>query len=52
MSAVPEAEQCGWLKDKFGMAWQVVPANLEELMERPDAFQHMMQMKKLVIADF
>lgn len=52
MSAVPEAEQCGWLKDKFGMAWQVVPANLEELMQRPDAFQHMMEMKKLVIADF
>ena len=52
LSAEPEAEQCGWLKDKFGMAWQIVPANLEELVQRPDAFAHMMQMKKLVIADF
>lgn len=50
--AEPEAEQCGWLKDKFGIAWQIVPANLDELMQRPDAFAHMMQMKKLVIADF
>ena len=52
LSAEPAAEQCGWLKDKFGMAWQIVPANLEELIQRPDAFAHMMQMKKLVIADF
>ncbi|RKW70857.1 VOC family protein [Galactobacter caseinivorans] len=52
MSAVPEAEQCGWLADKFGVSWQIVPANMDELMQRPDAFKHMMQMKKLVIADF
>lgn len=52
LSAVPESEQCGWCKDKFGLSWQVVPANMGELMARPGAFEHMMQMKKLVIADF
>ena len=52
LSSVPEAEQCGWLKDKYGLSWQVVPKNMEELMQRPDAFAHLMEMKKLVIADF
>jgi predicted 3-demethylubiquinone-9 3-methyltransferase (glyoxalase superfamily) len=52
LSHVPEAEQCGWCKDKFGVSWQVVPANMAECMARPDAFAHMMEMKKLVIADF
>lgn len=32
LSAVPEAEQCGWLKDKFGVSWQIVPANMDEIM--------------------
>ena len=32
LSAVPEAEQCGWLKDKFGVSWQVAPAAMEEMM--------------------
>lgn len=32
LSAVPEAEQCGWLKDRFGLSWQVVPAELETMM--------------------
>src|SRR5690606_18969399 len=32
LSAVPESEQCGWLKDKFGVSWQVVPARMEEMM--------------------
>ena len=52
LSAVPEAEQCGWCKDAFGLSWQVVPENMGELMQKTDAFAHMMQMKKLVIADF
>lgn len=52
LSAVPEAEQCGWCKDKFGLSWQIVPKNMGELMKRPDAFAKMMQMKKLVIEDF
>ncbi|WP_336651339.1 MULTISPECIES: VOC family protein [unclassified Leucobacter] len=52
LSAVPEAEQCGWLADRFGVSWQIVPANMGELMQRPDAYAHMMEMKKIVIADF
>lgn len=52
LSTVPESEQCGWCKDAFGVSWQVVPENMGELMERPDAYAHMMQMKKIVIADF
>ena len=49
LSAVPEAEQCGWLVDPFGVNWQVVPENMGELMQRPDAFAHMMPMKKIII---
>ncbi len=52
LSSDPEFEQCGWCKDKFGLSWQIVPKNIDELMEKPDAFAHMMAMKKLVIADF
>jgi predicted 3-demethylubiquinone-9 3-methyltransferase (glyoxalase superfamily) len=36
LSAVPEAEQCGWLKDKFGLSWQIVPASLDEMMQDQD----------------
>ena len=52
LSAVPEAEQCGWCKDRYGLSWQIVPANIDELMEKPGAFAKMSVMKKLVIADF
>lgn len=52
LSAVPESEQCGWCKDQFGVSWQVVPANIEDLLKRPEGFVHMMQMKKLVIDEF
>jgi predicted 3-demethylubiquinone-9 3-methyltransferase (glyoxalase superfamily) len=51
----PEAQQCGWLKDKFGLSWQIVPKVLPELLNDPDtvksqrAFQALMQMKKLDI---
>ncbi|KPN91096.1 VOC family protein [Pseudomonas nunensis] len=57
LSAVPEAEQCGWVKDKFGVSWQIVPVALTEMLKDPDtvksqrAMQAMMQMKKLDIAE-
>ncbi|WP_363319209.1 VOC family protein [Desulfosporosinus sp.] len=34
LSAVPEAEQCGWLKDRFGLSWQILPASMNELMSK------------------
>jgi predicted 3-demethylubiquinone-9 3-methyltransferase (glyoxalase superfamily) len=51
-----EAQQCGWLKDKFGLSWQVVPKAMIEMLMAPDkakverAFAAMMGMKKLDIA--
>ncbi len=36
LSAVPEAEQCGWLKDKFGVSWQVTPKVMDEMMANGD----------------
>lgn len=36
LSAVPEAEQCGWLKDKFGVSWQIVPVAMEEILASGD----------------
>lgn len=56
LSAVPESEQCGWLKDKFGVSWQVVPRRLNELMADPDrakagrVMSAMLKMKKLDVA--
>ncbi|MGQ7312898.1 VOC family protein [Microbacterium arabinogalactanolyticum] len=52
LSAVPEAEACGWLVDPFGVSWQIVPANIGELLSRPGGYQRMLGMKKLIIADF
>lgn len=43
--------QCGWLRDKFGLSWQVVPANLPELLNQSKAMQAMMKMKKFDIAE-
>lgn len=36
LSAVPEAEQCGWLKDKFGLSWQIVPTLMQEMFKTKD----------------
>lgn len=52
----PKAQQCGWLKDRFGLSWQVVPTDWSSKLAQPDsaksqrAFAAMMQMKKLDIA--
>lgn len=57
LSAHPDAEQCGWLKDKFGLSWQIVPKQMGELLSSPDrskalaATNAMLKMKKIVIAD-
>lgn len=56
LSAVPEAEQCGWVKDRFGLSWQIVPVVLLKLMSDPDSararrvFEAMMTMKRIDIA--
>ena len=52
-----EESVCGWLKDRFGLSWQVVPARLYELIGDPDsarataATEAMLQMRKIVVAD-
>jgi predicted 3-demethylubiquinone-9 3-methyltransferase (glyoxalase superfamily) len=51
LSAEGSEGRCGWLKDKFGLSWQVVPARLPELLSSPKAVQAMMKMKKLDIAE-
>jgi predicted 3-demethylubiquinone-9 3-methyltransferase (glyoxalase superfamily) len=43
--------QCGWLKDKFGLSWQIVPVRLPDLVRSPKAIKAMMGMKKLDIAE-
>ena len=49
--------QCGWLKDKFGLSWQVVPSELPDLLSHPDpeksqrVMKAMMAMKKIIIED-
>jgi len=57
LSAVPQSEMCGWLKDKYGLSWQIVPTVLSKLLTDKDAkksqrvMQAMLQMKKIEIAD-
>jgi predicted 3-demethylubiquinone-9 3-methyltransferase (glyoxalase superfamily) len=52
-----EEGPCGWVKDKFGLSWQIVPTALHELLSDPDperaqrAMAAMLEMKKIVIAD-
>jgi len=56
LSAVPEAEQCGWVKDRYGLSWQIVPHKLLTLLGDANparakrAFESMMQMKRIDIA--
>ena len=56
LSADPEAEQCGWLKDKFGLSWQIVPTRMDEMLTNGTeeqvarVTQAFMPMKKLDIA--
>ena len=56
LSSVPEAEQCGWVKDRFGLSWQIVPKRLLALLTDPDAararraMQAMLTMKRIDIA--
>jgi len=51
LSAVPEAEACGWLVDRFGLSWQITPADMGERIHEPGVYQRMLEMKKIVIAD-
>jgi len=55
LSAHPENEQCGWVKDRFGLSWQIIPTLLPTLLADPDrekagrAMEAMMKMKKIDI---
>jgi predicted 3-demethylubiquinone-9 3-methyltransferase (glyoxalase superfamily) len=57
LSAVPESEQCGWLKDKYGLSWQIVPSAMDRMMAEgtPDQIarvtQAFLKMKKFDIAE-
>ncbi len=57
LSADPKAEQCGWLKDKYGLSWQIVPSALAPMLADPDPAKSqpvtkaMLRMKKLDIAE-
>lgn len=56
LSAVPEAEACGWVKDQFGVSWQIVPAHMDEVMFNgtPEEIQRVteafLKMKKFDLA--
>ena len=53
----PKAQQCGWLKDRYGLSWQVVPSEMDEMFEEENspgarrAMEAMLRMKKLDIAE-
>jgi predicted 3-demethylubiquinone-9 3-methyltransferase (glyoxalase superfamily) len=57
LSAVPESEQCGWLKDKYGLSWQIIPEQMRKLLSDPNrkkalaATKAMLKMKRIVIKD-
>jgi predicted 3-demethylubiquinone-9 3-methyltransferase (glyoxalase superfamily) len=44
-----EESVCGWLKDKYGLSWQIIPKGMDELISNPKAMAAMMQMKKIDI---
>ena len=48
LSAVPESERCGSCKDRFGLSWQVVPASMSELMQKPHGLVRIMRLKRIV----
>jgi len=57
LSHVPESEQCGWIKDKFGLSWQIIPKQLGELLSDSDheksmrVMNAMLKMKKIIVSD-
>jgi predicted 3-demethylubiquinone-9 3-methyltransferase (glyoxalase superfamily) len=51
LTAGGSESQCGWLKDKFGLSWQIVPWRALDLIKHPKGMQAMMKMKKLDIAE-
>ena len=57
LSAVPEAEQCGWLKDKYGLSWQIVPTAMDKMMQDQNparigrVTQAFLKMKKFDLAE-
>ena len=57
LSAVPEAEQCGWLKDRYGFSWQIVPTMMNDMLQTKDATklaqvtEALLKMKKFDIAE-
>lgn len=57
LSAAPEKEQCGWLQDQFGFAWQIIPKRMGELLSSSDsekakrAMEAMLKMKKIDLAE-
>ncbi len=51
LTAGGSESQCGWLKDKFGLSWQVVPGRIAQLLSDPRAMQALMGMKKIDIGE-
>lgn len=51
MSADPKFEQCGWLQDKFGLSWQIIPKNMGELTKSKAGLEAMLKMKKINIQE-
>jgi predicted 3-demethylubiquinone-9 3-methyltransferase (glyoxalase superfamily) len=57
LSSAPEAEICGWLKDKYGLSWQIIPTRMLELVNDQNqevskkAINAMLKMKRIIVAD-